>query len=238
MATDAGGAPVETGQAPEGGTQTTDFERSYNELRPQFTRATQELAAERERLSEYEQLFNSLSDPDAPNRAEILASLGFELDTGPQGSQPADDFVDPLEEQLNAANERLAALESAREQEARAAEEEQLLEMRDDFIADAIGILEKDVIKRTLDKKENEALGNLAIAMENEKGVPDVQAAYELLYGSDGVLELNRKQWIRTKEGADQPPLGTSIPADRKPKTRSERTAYIDERMRAIESQQ
>ena len=66
-------------------------------------------------------------------------------------------------------------------------------------------------------QREEEALGNLAISMETDKGVPDVQAAYELIYGGEGVLETNRTRWIDSKRGAFSAPLGSTIPADQKP---------------------
>jgi hypothetical protein len=74
--------------------------------------------------------------------------------------------------------------------------------------------------------------------MANEQGVPDVEGAYELLYGDKGVLETNRERWIASKTGATSPPRGTSIPAEQKPKTARERAAYIDARVAALDAQQ
>lgn len=78
-------------------------------------------------------------------------------------------------------------------------------------------------------------LGNLAIAMENEQGVPDVQGAFDALYGNDGVLETNRGRWIDSKQSAFAAPLGSPIPQDRKPSNSRERVAFIDERARALD---
>lgn len=230
------------GQAGQGGTPEAnafDFERGYNELRPEYTRATQELGTFRERLSEYEQLFEALHDSDPEVQAQAMAALGLELDTGsPESATPgADEWVDPLEEELQTVKAQLDELRSARELEASERETEHLADLRDDYIGEAISYIE-DSLKVKFTEREDEALGNLAIAMADEDGVPDVQSAYSLLYGDEGVLETNRKRWIDSKTGAAIPPLGTSIPADQRPKTARERVNYMDERMRALEQQQ
>lgn len=224
-------------EAPGDG-QGLDYERSYNELRPQFTRTTQELAEARSGLSEYEQLFAALHDPDPEVQQAAFEALGLELDTGPQGNPADDDFVDPLEQELAALRGEVTELRSARELEAEQREQAEIERLRDDFIGEAIGVIEKEVLKdREFTEREEEALGNLAIAMENEDGIPDVQGAFDLLYGDDGVLEINRQHWIETKTGAPQAPGGRSVPVDKKPTNAAERVAYIDERIRAQEQQ-
>jgi hypothetical protein len=215
-----------------------DFERGYNELRPEFTRTTQELSSTRSRLSEYEQLFAALHDSDPEVQRSAMEALGLATDTGSPGSAPAgtDEFVDPLEQEVQQLRSVVDELRSARELEAAEAEEAALTEMRDEYIGEAIGLIESQVnIKFT--EREEEVLGNLAIAMVDEKGMPNVQGAYNILYGEDGVLETNRARWIASKTGAAMPPMGTTIPADQKPTTKAQRIAYVDERMRAIDQQ-
>lgn len=234
--------PGQAGQGSEetpGDGQGLDYERSYNELRPQFTRTTQELAEARSGLSEYEQLFASLHDPDPEVQQAAFDALGLELDTGPQGTQDDDEFVDPLEQELAALRGEVTELRSARELEAEQAEQREIEQLRDEFIGEAISFIEKDALPQGVKftEREEEALGNLAIAMENEEGIPDVQGAYNLLYGDEGVLEINRQRWIETKTGASQAPSGRSVPVDKKPTNAAERVAYIDERMRALEDQ-
>jgi len=217
--------------------QPFDFQRGYEQLRPEFTRATQELSTYRDRLTEYEQLFDSLHDKDPEVQAAAYEALGLELVTGSPESKPADPdgFVDPLEEELRELRGVVDELRSARELEAAEAEDAQRVELRDEYIGDAIGFIE-DNLKVKFDEREETALGNLAISMEKD-GVPDVQGAYNLLYGENGVLELNRAKWIASKTGAGAPPLGTSIPADQRPQNKNERISYIDERMRALNDQ-
>lgn len=218
-----------------------DYQRGYNELRPQFTRTTQELAEKRERLSEYEQLFEALHDSDPETQAAAMEALGLEMDTGSPESDRSDDdgFVDPLEEEIKSLRGVVDELSSARELEANREQDREFRELRDDYIGESIGFIEKS-LNRTFSEKAEEALGNLAIALgeQSDDGMPDVQGAYNLLYGEEGVLETERAGWIASKTGAAVPPAGTSIPVDQKPKSRRERIAYIDERVAAMERQQ
>lgn len=219
-----------------------DYEQGYNQIRPEFTRVTQELSSVRDNLSEYEQLFAALSDSDPEVQAAAMSALGFELDTAqpPAKSNEANEFVDPLERELQELRGVVDELRSARESDEFTRESQELTDLRDQFIGDAIGLIEDGLKPQFGDNfqfsgREEEALGNLAIAMKDAKGVPDVEGAYSLLYGNDGVLETNRARWIATKTGAVAPPAGTSIPAEQRPKTARERANYIDERVAALE---
>lgn len=230
----------ETG-TPADGDKGFDYQRGYEQLRPEFTRATQELAQHRERLSEFEDLFEALHDPDPEVQKAAFDALGLDLapEGGSQGTQQDDEFVDPLEQQLTDALGRLEQLESAREAEATAAEQAEMEEARDEYIGEALTFIEQNARQGTrFSEQEEIALGNLAIAMTDEQGVPDVQGAYNMLYGQEGVLELNRQRWIETKTGAPQAPLGSTIPADQKPQTRADRIRYIDERWARMQDQQ
>lgn len=241
--------------APELGTSTNnegsqegnafDFKQGYEQLRPEYTRATQEREQLRERLSEYEALFAAVQDDSDPEtqRAAIEA-LGLDVDTGaPVANSQADEWQDPLEQEVMSLREWKEKVEQERELEASQRADQSLIQARDEYIDEALGYIEEN-LKRTYGKdfkfkeSELEVLGNLAIAMEDEEGIPDVQGAYERVYGGEGVLETNRARWIETKQAAQLPPLGTSIPADKRPKTPGERMHYIDERVRALESQQ
>lgn len=227
------GAPGDGQGAPEG--NAFDFERAYGQLQPEYTRSRQELSEYRERLSEFEQVFSDLHDSDPEIQRAAMDYLGLELDTGSPESGHADEFVDPLEEELHQLRGEVDNLRSARELEASERQVQELSEMRNDYIGEAIGFIEQS-LNREFTAQEEQVLGNLAIAMEDEEGVPNVQAAYQLLY--ENVLESERARWIASKTGAAQPPAGTSIPADQKPTTKAERIAYLDERVRALNDQQ
>lgn len=228
----------ETGQAgdPSQAGSEFDYQRGYESLRPEYTRATQELSQTREQLTEYEQLFAALQDPTT--QAEALAALGYELDAGAPGSSAPgpDEFVDPLEEEVRSLREQVAAIDQFRQEQVSTQQEQDLIAMRDQYIGEAISFIEENKNVKFSPKAE-EVLGNLAIAMESADGVPDVQAAYEAIYGESGVLETERTAWIDSKRAAAQPPLGTTLPADKRPASRAERINYVDERMRALEDQ-
>lgn len=215
--------------------QEFDYKRAYEALRPEYTRTTQELSqaqAAAQAAAEYEQLFAALQDPD--QQAEALAALGFDMDTGaPVGQPDPNAFVDPLEQEVETLRAQLDELRQSQQEVSTRREQEQLIEMRDQYIGDALSFIEEQTSQK-FTAREEEVLGNLAVALETEEGVPDVQGAYEAIYGSQGVLELRRQSWIESKRGASSAPLGSTIPADRRPTTRSGRVAYIDERLRDL----
>lgn len=225
--TDNPGGPANDGQD-------FDYTRAYNELRPEFTRTTQELSAAQAALTDYEQLFAALQDPE--HQAEALAALGFEPADTSTPQRDDNEFVDPLEEQVQALQQQLAEVQQSTTAQQEAAREAEMVEMRDSYIGDAISFIE-DQTGQQFSEKEEEVLGNLAVAMESEDGVPDVQGAYEAIYGDEGVLETRRASWIESKQRAQLPPLGQPIPEDRRPATRSDRVTYIDERLRALDEQ-
>jgi hypothetical protein len=233
------GAPAGgQGAQPGSGSQEFDYQRGYDQLRPEFTRVTQELSQTRDSLNEYEQLFEALHDSDPQVQQAAMEALGLELETGSQGTSQPDEFVDPLEQAVNSLAERFDRLESARELEASQRQESEQILMRDEFIGDAIGIIEGS-LGRKLSDREEQVLGNLSVALEDAQGVPNVEAAYNLLYGGDeSFVEDVRAQWIASKTDAVVPPLGTTVPADQRPQTPRERIAWMDERMARLESQQ
>lgn len=223
--------------APDNG-QGFDFERSYNELRPQYTQATQ-------RLSEYEGLFAALHDPDPAIQAEAAQILGLDFveDTGaPSGGNDDDEWNDPLESKVAELEEVIQDLRQRSELEASAKEEQELIDLRDNYIGESIGAIEASLSgngqRFQFSDKEEETLGNLAIAMADQDGIPDVQGAYERLFSAEGIIESRLQQRIESKRNAAIPPLGVTIPADKKPQTAAERRAYIDERWRQLNDQQ
>ena len=238
---------AETPGAPESGTSATagapgepgqgfDYESAYANLRPEYTRTTQ-------RLSEYEQLFSDLHNPDPEIRAEAAQLLGLEFaeETGapatPAPGTTDNEFVDPLEEEVKTLREQVAELRQRSELEASRVEEQRTLDLRDEYIAGTIDFITESTGQK-FSEAEEEVLGNLAIAMADDDDVPDVQGAYQRLYGEQGVIESRLQQRIESKTGAALPPLGTSIPADKKPKTAEDRINYMDERWRQLSDQQ
>lgn len=228
----SGNPAPDNGQADDGGRQAFNFEQGYNQLRPEYTRTTQELSAAQERLSDYDAFMEALSDPDL--RDDALASLGIELETG---AAPEDEFADPLEQEVHYLRSVVDELRQGRELEAATQEEQATLDMRDNFIGESISFIEQ-ASEMKFDEHDEEVLGNLAIAMSGEDGVPDVQGAFNALYGEKGLLERQRQQWIDSKTGAYTAPLGQSIPADKRPTNRAERIDFVDRRLQALDQMQ
>lgn len=238
---DEHGTPGAAGQgapgAPDSG-QGFDYEQAYGQLRPEYTRATQQ-------LSQYEGLFAALHDPDPDVQAAAFEYLGLEPVTeevpGPaqRPGQQADEgeWEDPLEKTVQELQATVAELRARGEQEDESRRSAELDDKRDEFIDLNLEVIEEQ-IGRKLSPQEDEVLGNLAIAMEDEDGVPDVMGAYARLYGEDGVLEINRSQWIESKTSAAQAPQLSSLPADKRPQTAQQRVDYIDRRWRDLEDQQ
>jgi hypothetical protein len=226
------GTPA-NGQGADEGRSAFNFEEGYNQLRPEYTRTTQQLSEAEQRLSEYEAFMEAISDPDT--QAEALASLGFEMETGV--TPEPEEFADPLEQEVQYLKGVVEQLQQGRELEAATQEESELLEMRDNYIGQTLDYIEQQT-QTKFDEQDEEILGNLAIAMSDAEGVPDVQGAYNVLYGETGLLERQRAQWIESKTGAYTAPLGTSIPADKRPVTRADRIDFVDRRLQALDQLQ
>jgi hypothetical protein len=220
------------GQAGGEGRQSFDFEQGYNQLRPEYTRTTQQLSEAQQRLSDYEAFMEAVSDPET--QAEALASLGFEMDTG---AAPEDEFEDPLEQEVQYLRAAVDELRQGRELEAATQEEQAVLDARDDYIGQTLDYIES-ARNMQFTPHDEEVLGNLAIAMSDDEGVPDVQGAFNALYGEEGLLERQRQQWIDSKMGAYTAPLGTTIPADKRPTSRAERIDFVDRRLQALDQMQ
>lgn len=225
------GAPENGQGAPEG--NPFNYEQAYGQLRPEYTRTTQDLSEAQQRLSEYEAFMEALSDPETAH--EALASLGFEMETG--AAPEPDELVDPLETEVKYLRTVVEELKQGSELEAASREEQKTLNLRDDFIAESIDYIES-ATQMKFKAEDEEILGNLAISMSDENGVPDVKGAYEALYGDNGFAERQRSGWIDSKQSAYSAPLGTSIPADKRPTNRAERIEYADRRLQALEAQQ
>lgn len=243
-APEPGTSATESEEAPETGTSLSADEiarlqadaQSYNELRPRWTQDTQ-------RLSEYEQLFEALQDPET--QAEALAALGLELETGAQPGEGEDanleNWDDPLEKEIAELKGTVNELRSQRELEAEQQEEEELIELRDEYIGQAItqiesGLKEQNPAFKGFAPEDERVLGNLAIAMEREDGVPDVEAAYNELYGKDSVVERSFAQRVAHRQGAPRVPQGLPAPSQKKPTTGRERAQLFDERLSAMEA--
>lgn len=202
-------APAPTGQ-PD-----TDWQERYANLQPEYTRATQRLS----------QIDENLRDPD--RLREFLASeYGYEFEESEQDTYD-DEYVDPVD-QLQA---RLDALENERQQERAELERLERIDRENAEVSRAIDTIADKEDVELLEEDKN-LLGNLALLMRDDKGKPNVEAAYEQLYG--GFLNRHKQSWVGTKKtpkvrsGA---PAAQSIDLD----NRETRRAYMTRKLIELE---
>jgi hypothetical protein len=217
-------APIEETPAvppsPETGTPGTDqeqidWQKRYEDLRPEYDRTTQ-------RLSERERLVEGLSSDDPDTRAAAAQALGLQFVDDSTDDDQYTDPTDQLAQKLQALEARLEQRDQQAQDQANiarieAAVEQQLAQLPD-------GLSEKD--KNWIVK------GALGLDPTPE-GVPDIQAAYQEFteWESD-----RQKQWAATKKAPHVSAVGqqgTSAPDLDDP---AQRVAWMTERARELES--
>jgi hypothetical protein len=158
--------PQDTPEAPEGGPDSGtpaepeehDYEKRYTDLRSDYDRKNQ-------RLKQFEEFYGQLADPET--QAEALRALGLELEDDEE-VETDEEFEDP-----DARIERIEGYLSQQEEQRAEAE---LQELEEAYLEQEVGRLDAK-----LSEKEKEAVKNLAYSYEDEDGLPDVAAAYEVL---------------------------------------------------------
>lgn len=183
-------APAEGTPAPEptgspDNSPDTDWEQRYNDLRPEFDRRNQLLAAAR---GEY--------GPQV--RAEALDELGVELADEPDDDPEFDqEFPDPVEE-VQSLREEIEAERTERK-------ERELAQMEDEYIEDTVEEIEaKEGVE--LSEKEFRTIVNNALANRLEGGRPDLEGAFADLKEIQGAA---RDRIRDSKRSSAQPPVGT-----------------------------
>lgn len=146
-----------------------DWEARYKELQSTYTRTSQERA-------QYEQIIQSLSNPETAQ--EALSALGYEFDT-PEEPEPqyADAYEAKLAEIERANQEMQKQLQQFTQQQQQAQLER---EREQHFLSEHSRLSQEH--KREFSEVELDALFRLADTMP-DNGKPNVQAAYDLLYG-------------------------------------------------------
>lgn len=191
------GAP---GTAEHAAQATENWEQRYQNLQPEYTRATQENAALRQRQELYDLLITS-DDPDT--RREVAQRLGYQLD---EEEQPG---PETFEEPWEVYDQRLAQLERQQaereQQEADAQRAREVREVLDQRLDQLPG----------LDREDQDwvlayAINALPVA---EDGYPDIGKAFEVFTERENARQ---RRWASTKRGAPRiPPNGqaaTEVP--------------------------
>jgi len=171
-------APEETGTPAE---PEIDYKQRYESLHPEYTRLTQ-----------FQAVLEGRHGPDA--QADALARLGYDLDEGEADEEP--EYQDP--------DDRISKLEAQFEQQSLAAQDAQLVEQEDTYIAEAIDGIERE-LGHELTDSELDFIATASRARRAETGEPDIQGAYQLLTESS---KAQRERYLKTKS-APQAPAGS-----------------------------
>lgn len=200
---------VDTPQGTE--QQQTNWQERYENLQPEFTRATQA-------VSQYEQLIGALQSEDPDTRLQAAQVLGLEL--AAQANQEPDEELSFADEQ---ARKQLSELQAWKEQLTQGAQQ-QAQEQRD---IDHIGVGLADLqgkLGRDLTDSEQQILGDSAWANRDEQGLPNINAVTEayLQVINGTVLPGYQKTKPRKAAVAAGGAAGQQVP-DRANETQSDR---------------
>lgn len=172
--------PVE---ASDNRTESVNWEKRYNDLRPEWDRTKQQ-------LSQYEQFIGNLRNPET--QAEALRALGYELEA--DDAEPEDDDADPYES-------RFEKIESFLEQQAEAQAQAEFEAMFEDYVDQEVSKLDP---KGEFDQDYIELL--VAAAPVDEDGIPDIEASHKRLQAR---IEADFNKRLKAKR-APQAPSGAS----------------------------
>jgi len=198
---------------------------ALKQMRDAFSQKTQAIAQERQQLREAQELYDAIQDPEkAP---DALRRFGYDFE---DPDDQEDDYDDDPQSELE---QRLARLETQREAETSQAQQAQQKEAEVAFINAGLADLQQRTGRQDFSDEEFQALGLLSEKLRDSEGLPDVQAAYELIY--TGVLPNERKRWVESKRSPQAPAgrPGSQAPDLDDPRARqdymAQRLAEIDE---------
>lgn len=160
-------------------TSEVDWSKRYNDLRPEYDRTTQQ-------LSQYEEFFQTLQDPES--RAEALAALGLELEGDEETEEDPDDY-----------DSRFDRIESFLSQQEQAQQEAEVQELVGQLIEEQLEELDEG---NEFSDEYVQLLVNSA--PEDDDGVPDLAQAHDLFQKE---FESQREKWVKSKR-APQAPSG------------------------------
>lgn len=210
---------------PQGTEQQTNWQERYENLQPEFTRATQA-------VSQYEQLIGALQSEDPDTRLQAAQVLGLELAV--QANQETDD--EDLSFADEQARKQLTELQAWKEQLTQGAQK-QAEEQRD---IDHIGVGLADLqgkLGRDLTDHEQQLLGDSAWANRDEQGLPNISAVTEayLQVINGTVLPGYQKTKPRAAAVAAGGVAGQQVP-DRANETQSERWERMSQQLADLDT--
>lgn len=243
MSEQAPGAPgLETGTPPDkpavggpSGTAAEDWqaramaaEESFSNLQPEYTRATQEAAAQREALQWYDLLI-SAEDPDV--RAQAAEALGLELaeeDRPPdEGTQ---DPLQPIDHRLQALEERDARRDADQQEYEQARQVREVLDNRLEELMPGANHPDPDVAKGVkFDQDQILAYAINALPV-GEDGLPQVALAHQLWSQRN---DARQQDWARSKRAPMFSPGGQTATEVPNLDNDQERQDYMTRRLMA-----
>jgi len=187
------GSEVGPGVGTPDETPDIDFEQRYNDLRSEFDRRNQHYS----QAEELERALSGAAGPEA--QAQALSAFGIELE-----DDELDDFGDELDE--FDPDSRIDRLEAMLEEQAAAAEEQEMAEAEMEYLAESIDILENQE-GREFSDQEIETLVSIARANPDQDGIPDMGLAHQQL---NGLIEAQRSAWLDSKKSKRTPGSGVA----------------------------
>lgn len=202
-----------------------DWEKRYNDLRPEFDRTTQEAA-------QYRRLVEGLSSDDPDTRQQAAEALGIEfVDQDDTDDDEVDDeedlYADPVaRRRLERIEQRFAEEEAARAQAAQEAEEQARVDQ-------AMAVVNEQIQALGRDETASEAIFALSLTLPHTpEGLPDIEAAAAKFTA----LENSMKQsWATSKQGAHVSPVGTSGTQVPDLDDEQQRIAWMASRLNALD---
>lgn len=171
--------------------QVIDWQKRYEDLRPQWDRSNQE-------LSEYRQLVESLTNPET--QADALRALGLELQQEEQ-QQQQQEWQDPYEQRFGQLEQTLQQLVQRDQQMEQAQQEAQRQWEVDNHLGQAVVEIQQK-LGHDIDQKDLELAIAFAERVPDERGMPDLHAAWDYLTQRDqGKLQ----GWVSSKKAPGIP---------------------------------
>lgn len=197
---------------PDNGTPAVDYQKRYDDLRPQYDRTQNELT----QLKQWQEAV--LTDEQA--QRQLISEWGYAVEE----SQPDEDaaFSDP---QVSALEQRLATIEA----QAQTAESDRQLWAAEQHFNTSFQAIASER-GSPLTEQEQKAIVGLALTMDaDESGMPPVANAYKEL---QGLYEQQMEQWAKTKRTSHRvSPNGAAGTAQPDMGDKAQRQAWMAQRL-------
>jgi hypothetical protein len=209
-----------------------DYEKRYNDLQPEYTRATQRLS-ELEQQQQWYELAMTTDDPDTQRQA--LQRLGYDVPEEVEDVEPAE-WMDDEDPNADVRKE-LAELKAWKEQSTQQQRQEIEQQYFDSHMEREIERLGLDKLKDHQQRMVLLLSGGMSVPAPPGaplQELPNVEAAFE--QWKQDMLE-EQKSWASTKQRAPYVPSG-GLPANEVPNPGTGHEARMDRAMRALHEEQ